>query len=303
MRYQPSTSIRSLVLVLLALLFVPTLAAAGETLDAQVSLLIGFPSADETASKGVLVVPGTVIPLSAGTGKPMPGVAREEVASARLISVAENLKDTLRLAKVEVSYRQPLTFELNAGRDLPPPAADSDLRIHIKLLGFNDRSASFEVQLYEHSTPIADSKVTVVRGQRAVVGAPDGEDAPYLFLVIEPEATGPQLESPDGPLYGDLTSPRVIEKIAPSYTEEARKNRTMGTVIVRTIIAEDGSIEDVEVLKGQPDGLSEAAVAAVRQWRFEPATLDGKPVSVYYNLTINFRLAKEKKAAEKAPEG
>ena len=44
------------------------------------------------------------------------------------------------------------------------------------------------------------------------------------------------------------------------------------------------------MLKGLPMGLSEAAVSAVKQWKFKPATLRGKPVDVYFNLTINFTL-------------
>ena len=44
------------------------------------------------------------------------------------------------------------------------------------------------------------------------------------------------------------------------------------------------------VLKGLPMGLSEAAEEAVKRWKFKPATLNGKPVSVYFNLTVNFQL-------------
>ena len=287
---------RPLILAALALLAVPSLAAAGrETLGTRVSLLIGYPAEDASASKGVLVVPGTVIPVSPRPAKGPPGgLDREEKASIRLISVAESLKETLRLARVEVSYRQPLDLELDVGRELPAPALSSKVRLQLKLLGFNDRLASFEVQFYERSTPIADTRVTAVRGQQAIVGSLDGEAAPYLFLVIEPRAPGPSLESPDGPLEGDLTPPRVIEKAVLAYTEAAREKRIQGVVIVRTVIAEDGSVEEVEVLKGLPEGLTESAVEAVKQWRFEPATLDGEPVSVYYNLTINFRLEEKK---------
>jgi periplasmic protein TonB len=61
-------------------------------------------------------------------------------------------------------------------------------------------------------------------------------------------------------------------------------------VIVEAIIDKDGKVTNVRVLKGLPMGLDQAAVDAVKNWRFRPATLNGRPVSVYYSLTVNFRL-------------
>ncbi|MCP4660446.1 MAG: energy transducer TonB [bacterium] len=61
-------------------------------------------------------------------------------------------------------------------------------------------------------------------------------------------------------------------------------------MIVQVVIDAEGNVTDVKVLKGLPMGLDEKAVEAFWKWRFEPATLNGKPVAVYYNLTMNFRL-------------
>ena len=47
---------------------------------------------------------------------------------------------------------------------------------------------------------------------------------------------------------------------------------------------------DIQILESDDERLSAAAAEAIRQWRFEPALCDGNPVSVYYNLTVNFRL-------------
>ena len=91
-------------------------------------------------------------------------------------------------------------------------------------------------------------------------------------------------------LNDQVTRPVKISGPNPMYTEIARKARIQGVVIVEAIIAKDGSVADVKILKPLPMGLDQAAVEAVRQWRFEPATLDGRPVDVYYNLTINYRL-------------
>ena len=94
---------------------------------------------------------------------------------------------------------------------------------------------------------------------------------------------------------GDVQKPVKIHEVAPQYTEEARKAGLQGSVILQAIIGKSGEVERVEVLKGLPMGLSEVSVDAVREWRFSPATLDGRPVRVYFNLTINFRLGDKKK--------
>ena len=96
----------------------------------------------------------------------------------------------------------------------------------------------------------------------------------------------------DGPyrVGGNVTRPEVISQTKPVYTEMARKARLQGTVILETIIDEEGNVTNVRVLKGLPMGLDQAAVDAVSTWKFKPATFEGKPVKVYYVLTVNFQV-------------
>ncbi|MEO8219104.1 MAG: TonB family protein, partial [Acidobacteriota bacterium] len=89
---------------------------------------------------------------------------------------------------------------------------------------------------------------------------------------------------------GDVLAPRVKKRVEPSYTEIARKGRIQGVVIVEAIIDRNGNVTDVRVLKGLPMGLSDAAMDAVRQWKFSPGTLQGRPVPVIFNLTVNFQM-------------
>lgn len=107
-----------------------------------------------------------------------------------------------------------------------------------------------------------------------------------------------KLDKDDAPLRvgGDVKAPVLTEKVEPSYTDEARKAQISGIVIVEAIIGRDGLVKNVSVLKPLPFGLDQAAVDAVKQWKFKPGTLAGKPVDVIFNLTINFRL--DKKAAD-----
>src|SRR6185295_4776652 len=91
---------------------------------------------------------------------------------------------------------------------------------------------------------------------------------------------------------GDISRPEILFKVNPQYTEEARKAGTNGTVILEAIIDQEGCVRNVRALQEVPNGMTEAGMAAVRQWVFSPAVLAGKPVKVYYVLTINFRVDK-----------
>ena len=89
---------------------------------------------------------------------------------------------------------------------------------------------------------------------------------------------------------GGVLPPQKIHTPQPVYTEEARLARIQGVVILEAIIDEKGAVQQVKVLKGLPQGLSESAVETAKKWRFKPATLDGQPVPVYFNLTVRFSL-------------
>jgi periplasmic protein TonB len=89
---------------------------------------------------------------------------------------------------------------------------------------------------------------------------------------------------------GAVKKPEILVKTQPRYTELARKAGIQGVVILKAVIDERGYVTNLEIERGQPMGLDQAAVEAVRSWRFKPATLHGRPVKVYYYLTVNFQL-------------
>ncbi len=117
-------------------------------------------------------------------------------------------------------------------------------------------------------------------------------DLPDVDDIVFGIPDAPPVQEPEGPIHvgGDVKAPVKVNAPQPQYTEIARKARIQGVVIVQAIIDKGGNVTNVKVLKGLPMGLSEEAVKAIKQWSFKPATLNGKPVDVYYNLTVNFRL-------------
>lgn len=82
----------------------------------------------------------------------------------------------------------------------------------------------------------------------------------------------------------------IISKPEPGFTETARKNNITGTVRLRMVLSANGQVSNISVVKGLPDGLTEKAIAAARQIRFQPATKDGRPVSQYVTVEYNFNI-------------
>ncbi len=112
------------------------------------------------------------------------------------------------------------------------------------------------------------------------------------------DGTGDRLggNGTDGPLVpgGNVTNPELIaeSKVQPEYPEVARVTRTQGTVILRAVIQSDGTVGEIEVLRCDHPrlGFEDAAVGAVKQWRYRPATQLGGPVAVYFTIVVEFRL-------------
>ena len=88
---------------------------------------------------------------------------------------------------------------------------------------------------------------------------------------------------------GGIRAPRKVADVAPVYPPEAQEARVQGVVVMELTLSRTGEVSDVEVLRSTPL-LDEAAVAAVRQWRYEPTLVDGEPVSILMTVTMNFRL-------------
>jgi len=89
---------------------------------------------------------------------------------------------------------------------------------------------------------------------------------------------------------GGVSAPRPIFSPDPEYSEEARKAKYQGTVVLGLVVGPDGRPRDMKVLRSLGLGLDEKALEAVKNWRFDPAVKDGKPVSVYISVEVDFRL-------------
>ena len=81
----------------------------------------------------------------------------------------------------------------------------------------------------------------------------------------------------------------VIRKVQPTYPTEARKKHIQGKVIMQAEISKEGTVQFLKVLSGD-SLLTEAAIAAVKQWKYKPYLLSGEPIAIETQVTVNFVL-------------
>ncbi|MDP9038156.1 MAG: TonB family protein [Acidobacteriota bacterium] len=89
---------------------------------------------------------------------------------------------------------------------------------------------------------------------------------------------------------GGVSRPELLYQVDPEFSEEARKAKFMGTVLVDLIVDAQGRPQNVRVVRGVGMGLDEKALEAVRQYKFRPAMEGGKPVAVEMNVEVNFQI-------------
>ena len=104
-------------------------------------------------------------------------------------------------------------------------------------------------------------------------------------------APAPPKPKPTGPVRvgGNVQAARILNRVNPTYPALARQTRISGTVRLHAIISKDGTIQQLEVMSGHPL-LQQAALDAVRQWRYQPTLLNGEPVEVDTTIDVIFSL-------------
>lgn len=89
---------------------------------------------------------------------------------------------------------------------------------------------------------------------------------------------------------GGVSSPTLVYKVEPEYSEEARKAKFQGTVVLQVVVDDQGRPTNLKVVRPLGLGLDEKAIEAVQKWKFRPGYKDGKPVPVIATIEVNFRL-------------
>jgi len=144
-------------------------------------------------------------------------------------------------------------------------------------------------------TPVANTAGVIGGVPGGVAGGIPGG---LLSDVLGSTHSGPVLARTSAPMPVKRVrlAPRIIEAnlihdVPPTYPPEAGRARIEGTVVLLAVIGKDGTVQDVRVESGLPV-LAQAAIDAVKQWRYRPYLLNGEPVDVDSRITINFTLSR-----------
>ena len=144
------------------------------------------------------------------------------------------------------------------------------------------------------ATPVVTASGVVGGVPGGVVGGMPGG---VISDLLRSNGTAPVLAKAPTPAPKRISVParmaeaNLIYDVAPKYPPEAGRARIEGTVVLLAVIGKDGTVQDVRVQSGLPV-LAQAAIEAVKQWRYRPYLLNGEPVEVDSQITINFNLSK-----------
>jgi len=109
-------------------------------------------------------------------------------------------------------------------------------------------------------------------------------------LVRTVPATLPKVAAQKVRVSSGVAQGLLVHQIAPQYPPLARQARIQGTVVLQAVIGKDGTVQGLHVISGHPM-LTQAAMEAVKQWRYRPYSLNGEPVEVDTQINVNFTLS------------
>jgi TonB family protein len=252
--------------------------------------------ADRTAiAPGIVSVPGPVRPV--GRFGVNAETKNESLGSQMIEGVAvEGTRVTHTIPAGSIGNERPIeaTYERWYSKEL-------QLDVLIKSVDPRSGESTQQLTNISRSEPDpalfeipSDYTVQEFTAQSAVMSGIGPDEAATATLLRE-KMRNPTAGLGDGaapkPMSASL-KPTILYKVKASYTEDARRNRIEGAVVLNVVFAANGAITDIRVVRGLPDGLTEKAVEAVLKTRFQPAVENGAPVSVRGNISFSFDLYK-----------
>ena len=180
----------------------------------------------------------------------------------------------------------------------PPAAASGVTTYRVPTPTYSSNSLAIPSRLsraQEAPAPVVGTSGGVVGGVPSGMSGtlPDGALSEVLSntrsVPVIPKALDPMPKRMH--IASRIAEANLIHDVAPTYPPEAGRARIEGTVVLMAVIGKDGTVRDVRVESGLPL-LAQAAIDAVKQWRYRPYLLNGEPIEVDSQITINFTLSR-----------
>lgn len=183
----------------------------------------------------------------------------------------------------------------------PPPPAASSVRVIKPKASLFDNGRLFAPRVVPQHVQILKEINQEPPGLAGVAGGvPGGVAGGTLGGVLGGVLSSGSLPAPppprpakiNGPIRvgGQVKAPRLIRNVQPVYPELAEEARVQGEVVLDCVIDEHGNVTQIKLISGHPL-LVRAAFDAVRQWKYQPTTLNGIPVAVEMKVTVTFKMA------------
>lgn len=162
----------------------------------------------------------------------------------------------------------------------PVSAVDAALRLPQPVPKANAPAANKEIAKEEPPPP---------NGAAGVAGSvPGGMPASSVINVVKDlSAAEPKMANQKVSVSSGVAQGMLVHRVAPQYPAQAKQARLQGTVVLQAVIGKDGSVTSVHALRGNPV-LTQAAIDAVKQWRYKPYALNGEPVEADTQISVTF---------------
>lgn len=152
-------------------------------------------------------------------------------------------------------------------------------------------SSAYEaIRQWRYESFMLDGKPVRVKAKVTVAFSLDEKRTADLAKGASAASDEAQIPSQPIKLGPGVTPPRVLFRTEPVYTQQARDAKLQGVVVLAMVVSAEGNPQDVRVEKGLGMGLDEAAIEALKQWRFQPAKLNGRLVAIQLTVEVNFVL-------------
>jgi protein TonB len=165
----------------------------------------------------------------------------------------------------------------------PVSAVDAALRLPQPVPKANAPAANKEIAKEEPPPP---NGATGVAGS-VPGGLPNGAPSSVINVVKDLSAAEPKTAPQKVSVSSGVAQGMLVHRVAPQYPAQAKQARLQGTVVLQAVIGKDGSVTSVHALRGNPV-LTQAAIDAVKQWRYKPYALNGEPVEADTQISVTF---------------